>query len=309
MQQSETSYHIPVMKDECLHWLSGRPNGIYVDGTLGAGGHTKALLATLGPDARVFGIDHDDDALAEAAKNINDSRFEAVKGNFGFMQTLLPPDYTGKVDGILLDLGVSSYQIDEPSRGFTYREDGPLDMRMSRLRALTAADVVNEYSYERLRDLLFEYGEERRSIPIAKTIISQRPLESTFDLKKCVESVVKGPHTIKSISRVFQAIRIEVNQELEMLKQGLEQAVSMLRDEGRIVVMSYHSLEDRIVKQFFKAGNFTGKQDKDFYGNLVRPLQPLFAKPLSATAEEQSQNPRSRSARLRVAEKVKQEAG
>lgn len=292
------------MLRESLGLLINDTEGIYADGTLGAGGHSAGLLDQLGEGARVFGIDHDDEALKEASVNINDSRFTAVKGNFGYISTLLPPDVHGNLSGVLLDLGVSSHQIDDPARGFSFRESGPLDMRMSNLRALSAYDVVNSYSYENLRNILFQYGEERKSGLIAKKIIAQRPLETTGDLKDCVEEVVRGPHTVKSLARVFQAIRIEVNQELEMLRTGLESAAEMLRPGGRLVVISYHSLEDRLVKNFFKSGNFSGKQEKDFYGNLVRPLEPLFTKPRYATEEEISTNPRSRSARLRAAEKT-----
>lgn len=292
------------MLRESLELLITDTEGIYADGTLGAGGHSAGLLDQLGRGARVFGIDHDDEALKEASGNINDSRFTAVKGNFGYISTLLPPDVHGKLSGVLLDLGVSSHQIDDPARGFSFRESGPLDMRMSNLRALSAHDVVNSYSYENLRNILFQYGEERKSGLIAKKIIARRPLETTGDLKACVEEVVRGPHTVKSLARVFQAIRIEVNQELEMLRTGLESAAEMLRPGGRLVVISYHSLEDRLVKNFFKSGNFSGKQEKDFYGNLERPLEPLFTKPRYATEEEISSNPRSRSARLRAAEKA-----
>ncbi len=303
-----TSYHIPVMLRETLELLITDTKGIYADGTLGAGGHTAGLLEQLGEGARVFGIDHDDEALKETAGNISDSRLETIKGNFGYMSTLLPPDVHGKLSGVLLDLGVSSHQIDDPARGFSFRESGPLDMRMSNLRALSAHDVVNSYTYENLRNILFQYGEERKSGLIAKKIVARRPLESTEDLKACVEEVVRGPHTVKSLARVFQAIRIEVNQELEMLRKGLESAADMLRPGGRLVVISYHSLEDRLVKNFFKSGNFSGKQDKDFYGNLVRPMDPMFTKPRYATDKEISVNPRSRSARLRAAVKLEVEA-
>ena len=301
---TSTSYHIPVMLRESLGLLINDTEGIYADGTLGAGGHSAGLLDQLGEGARVFGIDHDDEALKEASVNINDSRFTAVKGNFGYISTLLPPDVHGNLSGVLLDLGVSSHQIDDPARGFSFRESGPLDMRMSNLRALSAYDVVNSYCYGNLRNILFSSGVERKSGQIAKMVIAQRPLETTGDLKDCVEEVVRGPHTVKSLARVFQAIRIEVNQELEMLRTGLESAAEMLRPGGRLVVISYHSLEDRLVKNFFKSGNFSGKQEKDFYGNLVRPLEPLFTKPRYATEEEISTNPRSRSARLRAAEKT-----
>lgn len=301
---TSSTYHTPVMLEESLRFLITDTKGIYVDGTLGAGGHSGALLERLSAKARVYGIDQDDEALAEAVSIIGkDSRFTPVKGNFGYLSTILPKQITGKVDGVLLDLGVSSHQIDAPERGFSFREDGPLDMRMGNLQGLTAADVVNTYSYEKLRDILFQYGEERKSGAIARTIIENRPLSTTTQLKQCVEEVIKGKFLVKSLARVFQAIRIEVNQELQMLRNVLEQAVEILRDGGRLVVISYHSLEDRLVKYFFKSGNFSGTLQKDFYGNIIRPLEPVFNNVLKATEQEIDINTRARSARLRVAEK------
>ncbi|AXJ00340.1 16S rRNA (cytosine1402-N4)-methyltransferase [Cyclonatronum proteinivorum] len=297
------TWHIPVMPAETLQWLVTDTGGVYIDATLGAGGHAAQLLRQLGENARVFGIDQDDEALAETARRIQDSRLHPVKGNFGFAATLIHPKYHGQVSGILFDYGVSSHQIDAPQRGFTFREDGPLDMRMGNLSSLTARDVVNTYTFERLRNLLWQYGEERRSSAIARQITASRPLETTAELRKCVESVIKGPHLVKSLARVFQAIRIEVNRELEMLRSGLEQSLKLLRPGGRIVTIAYHSLEDRLVKNFFRTGNFDGKQEKDFYGNIVRPLRPLHNKPVTATEAERLENPRSRSARLRAAEK------
>lgn len=302
---TSSTYHIPVMLEESLKFLVTHTKGIYVDGTLGAGGHTRALLERLSPEAKVYGIDQDDEALAEAGSVIgSDSRFRPVKGNFGYLSTILPKQVIGKVDGILLDLGVSSHQIDAPERGFSFREDGPLDMRMGNLQGLTAADVVNTYSYEKLRDILFQYGEERKSGTIARTIIENRPLSTTTQLKQCVEKVIKGKFLVKSLARVFQAIRIEVNQELQMLRNVLEQAVEVLKEGGRLVVISYHSLEDRLVKYFFKSGNFSGKLEKDFYGNIIRPFEPVFNNVLKATEQEIEVNSRARSARLRVAEKT-----
>lgn len=299
-----TEYHIPVLRDESVDLLITDTNGIYVDATLGAGGHSAAILDRLGPDARLYGIDQDDEAIAEATSSISDkARFHPLRGNFGYLSTLLPPSVHGNISGILLDLGVSSHQIDAPERGFSFQADGPLDMRMGKLTGITAADVVNTYSYERLRDILYQYGEERASPAIARAIIDGRPIKTTSALKACVEKVIRGKFLIKSLARVFQAIRIEVNQELAMLRNVLEQSVSLLREGGRIVVISYHSLEDRLVKHFFRAGNFDGNLQKDFYGNVIRPLQPVTAKALTAGATEISTNPRARSARLRAAEK------
>lgn len=301
MIPSSASYHIPVMLQPALQHLITDPAGVYIDGTLGAGGHSAALLQQLAPGARLFGIDQDDDALAAAGRRIHDARFEAVKGNFGFMETLIHPRYHGRVAGILLDLGVSSYQINEASRGFSFQEDGPLDMRMGRLSPLTASNVLNTYSFERLRNIIYMYGEDRFAPAIARRIIEQRPLARTLDLRRAVEEVVHGPDRVKSLARVFQAVRIEVNQELEMLHQVLAQLARLLQPGGRAVVLAYHSLEDRIVKHYFRAGNDSGKPEKDFYGNILRPFEPLFNKPLRASQQEIQQNVRARSARLRAA--------
>lgn len=302
------AYHDPVLCKETVDVLITEPDGIYIDGTLGGGGHTTALLQKLSPGAQVYGIDQDDDALQTATKRINDNRFTAVKGNFGYMDVLLPASVRGRVSGILLDIGVSSYQIDEGSRGFSYREDGPLDMRMDARNPLSAAIVVNDYDPAELTRILFAYGEERFSRKITESIVSRRPVETTADLRAAVEAVIKGPHVNKSLARVFQAIRIEVNQELDMLRAALEKSVRLLADGGRIAVMSYHSLEDRLVKHFFRSGNAEGVIEKDFYGNDIRPLNPVKPGLITPSEEEIARNPRARSARLRVAEKPKETA-
>src|SRR5699024_7516500 len=238
-----------------------------------------------------------------------DDRFSVIKGNFGYLKQIISPELHGHVAGILFDLGVSTHQISEGSRGFSYQEDGPLDMRMSNLQGVTAYDVVNEYSYEALRDVIYHYGEERNSRPIARAIIDARPVETTLQLKTIIESTVPDKYQIKSIARVFQGIRIEVNRELEMLRNGMEQALEMLEISGRIVAISYHSLEDRIVKHFFKAGNHTGKIEKDFYGNPLTPIRSVAKGIITPTEEEIEQNPAARSAKMRVAEKIKTEEG
>lgn len=306
MIPSDSSYHVPVLPETSLSYLLTDPGGVYVDGTLGAGGHSRLLLEKLDRAGRVIGIDQDDDALAASARNINDERFEAVKGNFGFMETLIHPKYHGQISGILLDLGVSSHQINEGGRGFSFQEEGPLDMRMGRLSPLTASQVLNTYSYERLRNIIYEYGEDRFAPAIARRITNNRPLETTFDLKHAVEEVVHGPDRVKSLARVFQAMRIEVNQELEMLRQVLPQMARLMKPGGHAVVLAYHSLEDRLVKHFFRAGNLSGKAEKDFYGNILRPFTPLFNKPLKAGEQEKQENPRARSARLRAAVRTNQ---
>ncbi|MCG8374805.1 MAG: 16S rRNA (cytosine(1402)-N(4))-methyltransferase RsmH, partial [Balneolales bacterium] len=218
--------------------------------------------------------------------------------------TLLPPQTEGQVAGILLDLGVSTHQIKEGERGFSFQEDGPLDMRMGNLTGLSAYQVVNNYEYEELRDIIFHYGEEKASRQIARAIIDARPIETTAELRKAISEVVNKKFEVKSLARVFQAIRIEVNQELEMLKQVLQQSLKVLKPGGRLVVMSYHSLEDRLVKRFFKAGNFEGDIEKDFYGNVLSPLKPVSKQVITPSLQEISINPAARSAKLRIAEKT-----
>jgi 16S rRNA (cytosine1402-N4)-methyltransferase len=301
---THTDYHIPVLLEESVSWLLTDPDGIYVDGTIGGGGHSEAILEKLSPEGRVYGIDQDDEALEQTRQRLGDDhRLELIKGNFGFMKTLLPPDTIGKVNGILLDLGVSSHQIDEPERGFSFQAKGPLDMRMGDLRAQTAEQVINSYEFEDLRNIFFEFGEERQSNRIARAIIDNRPVTTTEQLSRIILTVAKGPHAVKSVARIFQAIRIEVNRELEMLGMALEKGLDILKEDGRYVVISYHSLEDRKVKQFFKTGNLEGTLHKDFYGNDITPLQMLTPKIITASESEIRENPRARSARLRVAAK------
>lgn len=297
--------HIPVMLQECMDYLITEEDGIYIDGTLGGGGHSKEILSLLGENGQLYAVDQDDEAIAAATSRIGtDSRFTTLKGNFGYLTTLLPPQIHGQVTGILLDLGVSTHQIKEAERGFSFQEDGPLDMRMGNLTGVSAYQVVNNYDYEALRDVIFHYGEERASRQIARAIIEARPIETTGELRKVISEVVNKKFEVKSLARVFQGIRIEVNRELEMLKNVLEQSLEVLKPGGRLVVMSYHSLEDRIVKRFFKAGNFDGKQEKDFYGNVISPLQPVTRQIIVPSDEEITVNPASRSAKLRVAEKT-----
>lgn len=308
MTKHETEYkHVPVLLQESVKQLVTDPGGIYVDGTLGGGGHSMEILSQLNNNGQLIGIDQDDEALAAARARIgNDPRFRSIKGNFGYLSRLLPPEIHGEVSGILLDLGVSTHQISHGERGFSFQEDGPLDMRMSNLRGVTARQVVNEYSYEELRDVIFHYGEERLSRQITRAIIDARPIETTAGLRTIVESVVHGQHQIKSVARVFQGIRIEVNRELDMLRKVLEQSLEVLKIGGRIVAISYHSLEDRIVKRFFKAGNHEGKIEKDFYGNDLSPINSLSNGIITPSQEEIDRNPAARSAKMRVAEKTDQ---
>ncbi|MEX0823740.1 MAG: 16S rRNA (cytosine(1402)-N(4))-methyltransferase RsmH [Balneolaceae bacterium] len=297
--------HIPVLLHESVDYLITDPSGIYIDATLGGGGHSKQILDRLNSEAKLFGIDQDREAQIAASKVIGaDDRFVPVTGNFGYLSTLLPPEVHGDISGILFDLGVSTHQIREAERGFSFQQDGPLDMRMSDLSGISAYKVVNEYDYEKLRDVIFHYGEERLSREIAKEIIENRPIETTGELRKVIENIVYGRHTIKSVARVFQGIRIEVNQELEVLKSALEESLPILKTSGRIVAISYHSLEDRIVKNFFKSGNFEGKIEKDFYGNPLVPFKQVTKQIITPSEEEIERNPASRSAKMRVAEKL-----
>ncbi len=285
--------------------LAIEKDGIYIDGTLGGGGHSTEILSHLGEKGQLFAIDQDDEAIAAASARIGkDPRFKILKGNFGYLTTLLPPQVKGQVAGILLDLGVSTHQIKEGGRGFSFQEDGPLDMRMGNLTGVSAYQVVNNYDYETLRDVIFLYGEERGSRQIARAIIDARPIETTGELRKMVAEVVRGSVQVGSGEGVFQGIRIEVNRELDMLKDVLTQSLEILKPGGRLVVMSYHSLEDRIVKRFFKAGNLEGNVEKDFYGNVISPLHSVTKQVITPSEAEVSTNPAARSAKLRVAEKT-----
>lgn len=300
--------HTPVLLNPSLEFLITDPSGIYIDATLGGGGHSMAILEQLNDDGKLFGVDQDAEARTAAGEAIgNDKRFSMIDGNFGFLKTIIPPDVHGNISGVLFDLGVSTHQIKEAERGFSFQKDGPLDMRMSELSGVSAYDVVNTYEYKNLRDIIYHYGEERLSRQIAKEIINRRPIETTLELREAIESVLYGRHIIKSVARVFQAIRIEVNRELDVLKDGLTQAFELLKPGGRIVAISYHSLEDRIVKNYFKSGNFDGKVEKDFFGNPIMPIQVITRQIITPSDEEIKENPAARSAKLRVAEKKAEE--
>lgn len=296
--------HIPVLLNPSLEFLITDPSGVYIDATLGGGGHSRAILDKLSEEGKLFGVDQDAEARAAAGEYIgSDKRFTIIDGNFGFLKTIIPPEVHGTVSGILFDLGVSTHQIKESDRGFSFQKEGPLDMRMSELSGVSAYDIVNSYEYEKLRDIIYHYGEERLSRQIAREIIDRRPIETTLELREAIESVLYGRHIIKSVARVFQAIRIEVNRELDVLKDGLVQAFDLLKPGGRIVAISYHSLEDRIVKNYFKSGNFEGKVEKDFYGNPIMPIEVITRQIITPSDEEVKDNPAARSAKLRVAEK------
>lgn len=306
-----TTYHphTPVLLQPTVEFLITDDSGIYIDTTIGGGGHSKKILESLSEDATLIGLDQDTEALEATKERLGDDpRLKTIPGNFGHLSTLIPPKYHGKISGILFDLGVSTHQIKEADRGFSFQNDGPLDMRMSDLSGITAYDVVNNYDYEKLRDIIYHYGEERLSRQIAKEIIDKRPIETTGKLRESIENVIYGRYTIKTVARVFQAIRIEVNRELDVLKLGLQESLEILKPGGRIVAISYHSLEDRLVKNFFRSGNFEGEIEKDFFGNPVKPINVITKQIITPSDEEVEENPASRSAKLRVAEKVKEES-
>jgi 16S rRNA (cytosine1402-N4)-methyltransferase len=301
----ETAYHIPALLSETIEGLAIRPNGVYVDCTFGGGGHARAILAALGPEGRLFGFDQDEDAMANIP---DDPRFSFVRGNFRFLKNYLRYYGLNHVDGILADLGVSFHHFDEAERGFSFRYDGQLDMRMNRKSELTAAKVLNTYSEEKLADVLYLYGELHQSRKIARAIVNartQEPLVQIASLMEVIRPFFAREKEKKDLARVFQALRIEVNRELEVLKSLLSQSVEMLNPEGRLVMITYHSLEDRLVKNFIRTGNFEGRQEKDFYGNVIAPLKAINQKVIIAGEEEIARNPRSRSAKLRIATKMK----
>lgn len=299
------SYHQPVMLQECLEGLQLREGGVYVDLTFGGGGHSRAILNVM-KGGRLFGFDQDDDARKQA-ENIEDSRFEFVQANFRYLKRYLKLHGIQQVDGILADLGVSSHQLDEAERGFSTRFNAALDMRMDQQGSLTAREVLNTYSEKGLHRLLGQYGEVRNARTLAAALIAARanqPFETIDELKAVVNRFAPKGKEFKYQAQVFQALRIEVNEELKVLEEALEQSAEVLAEGGRLVVMSYHSLEDRLVKNFMAKGKFRGEIEKDFYGNMIRPLQPVTRKPVEAGAEEVALNSRARSAKLRIAEKV-----
>jgi 16S rRNA (cytosine1402-N4)-methyltransferase len=306
-----TGYHAPVLWLAVTEGLVTDPEGVYVDATLGGGGHSAALLDALAPAGRVIGVDQDDDALTAASERLRAvaeaGRFTAVKGNFADLPRLLASLGIEQIDGLLADFGVSSFQLDQPARGFSYASDGPLDMRMDSTHPRSAADLVQTLSTGELRRLLFQYGEEPRASRIASAITkarAQRPIETTAQLAEVVRGAVPEKDERKSLARVFQALRIEVNDELGVIEALLGAAEDLVRVGGRIALLSYHSLEDRRAKRMLKHGNLKGEPQRDFYGNRIAPWREITRKPIEAGAEEIAANPRARSARLRLAERV-----
>ncbi|MBT8399897.1 MAG: 16S rRNA (cytosine(1402)-N(4))-methyltransferase RsmH [Rhodothermia bacterium] len=302
-----TGYHAPVLCKAVVDGLITDRSGIYVDGTLGGGGHAAALLDALNENGRVIGIDRDEAARAEVqrrlAPQIRTGRLILLGGDFRDLESHLDGVGAVSVDGILLDLGVSSRQLDDATRGFSYSRTGALDMRMGS-SGKTAADIVNDAPEAELAAILREYGEERRARRIAKTIVAARPVNTTAQLADAVRSCVPIAEEIKSLSRIFQALRIVVNDELAALESALESATRIVRSGGRLAVISYHSLEDRRVKRYLRFGNFAGQPVKDVYGNVQTPWSPIAPRLIRPDAEEIEFNPRSRSARLRIAERT-----
>jgi len=297
-----SSYHQPVLLKECIEGLQLKKGGIYVDATFGGGGHSKEILKSE-KEIKLYAFDQDEDATANVP---DDERLVFVKQNFRYLNKYLKLYNTKKIDGILLDLGISSYQIDTPERGFSIRFDGPLDMRMNNTGDNNAADIINNASVEELQNIFGTYGEIRNARTLAETIVGARENDSMNTIeafKAAIKNVIRGNEN-RYLAQVFQALRIAVNDELDALKDLLMQTLELLAEGGRLVVLSYHSLEDRLVKNFIKTGNFEGEVKKDFYGNISRPFKLINKKPILASAEEIKENKRARSAKLRIAERI-----
>lgn len=300
----EQVYHVPVMLHECIEALDIKPDGIYVDVTFGGGGHSREILKKLGAKGRLIAFDQDPDAIKNA---IDDERFVLVHQNFRFLKNYLRLQGVKEVDGILADLGVSSHQFDDASRGFSIRFDADLDMRMDQVSDLDARKVVNTYSEDELHRIFGMYGEVQNAKSLAKTIVTARlskPINTIAELKEAIKKLVPKGKEHKYHAQVFQALRIEVNKELDALQEFLTQSPLVLKEGRRLVVMSYHSLEDRLVKNFMLKGKFRGEVEKDFYGNEIKPFRVLTRKAITASEEEVKNNNRARSAKLRVAEKI-----
>ncbi|MDX3916894.1 MAG: 16S rRNA (cytosine(1402)-N(4))-methyltransferase RsmH [Pseudosphingobacterium sp.] len=300
----DNGYHLPVMLQECIEALAIKPNGVYVDVTFGGGGHSSAIIQHLGEEGRLIAFDQDPDALNNA---LPDERFTLIHQNFRYLKNNLRLQGLKQVDGILADLGVSSHQFDEAERGFSIRFDADLDMRMDRVGELDAKGVLNSYSEEDLHRIFGMYGEVQNAKSLAKVIVTSRlsrPINTVSDLKSIVSKLVPRGKENKYYAQLFQALRIEVNKELEALQEFLVQAQAVLKPGGRLVVMSYHSLEDRLVKNFMAKGKFKGEVEKDFYGNEIKPFMLVSRKAIIASEDEIRQNNRARSAKLRVAEKL-----
>ena len=305
MEEIESRYHVPVMLRECMDGLRICPSGIYVDVTFGGGGHSREILRSLNEEGRLYGFDQDRDA----ERNIPaDPRFVFVRGNFRYLRNFMRYyGVCGEVDGVLADLGVSSHHLDDKERGFSFRFDGALDMRMNACEGRTAADIVNEYPEEALADVFFLYGELKMARKLASVLVrarGERRIETIGDLLEVLSPFTGKDKEKKFLAQVFQALRIEVNDEMRALREMLEATLRVLRPGGRLVVITYHSLEDRLVKNFLRAGNFEGKSERDFFGNTSSPFRLVNNKVIVPSDEEVERNPRSRSAKLRIAEKL-----
>lgn len=295
------SYHVPVLLKESVEGLNIKPDGIYLDVTYGGGGHSREILSRLGPQGRLFSFDQD----ADAEQNIvDDKRLTFIRSNFRYLVNWMRYYGVEQIDGLLGDLGVSSHHFDDAERGFSFRFEAPLDMRMNKRATLTAADIVNQADERQLADIFYLYGELKTARRIAAAIVkkrAQKPILTTKDFIETVEPLFKRESEKKDMARLFQALRIEVNHEMDALRQMLAGATQVIKPGGRLVVITYHSLEDRIVKNVMKAGNPEGNINQDFFGRIEAPFAPLSNKVITPTAEEQQLNPRSRSAKLRIA--------
>ena len=304
MSNKEVCYHIPVMLNECMEGLAIKPDGVYVDVTFGGGGHSKEILSRLGEKGTLYGFDQD----ADAENNIpEDDRFVFVRSNFRYLSNFMRFHGETEIDGLLADLGVSSHHFDDKDRGFSFRFQGMLDMRMNTRAGKTAADILNTYTEEALSTLFYLYGELKNSRKLASVIVKARetkPLETTDEFLALITPYIGKDKEKKMLAQVFPALRIEVNDEMRALREMLQQAMHLLKPGGRLVVMTYHSLEDRLVKNFFKSGNFEGTISQDFFGNIQSPFRLINNKVITPSSEEVEVNPRSRSAKLRIAEKL-----
>ncbi len=304
MEKEElTTYHVPVLLKESVDGMNIRPDGIYVDTTFGGGGHTREILSHLGEGGRLLGFDQDEDAEQNVP---DDPHFIFVRSNFRYLSNFLRYHGISAVDAILADLGVSSHHFDDSERGFSFRFDGALDMRMNKRAGITAADIINTYDEERLADIFYLYGELKNSRKLASILVktrSKQPVHTIGEFLDIIRPLFGREREKKELAKVFQALRIEVNQEMEALKEMLLAATEALKPGGRLVVITYHSLEDRLVKNIMKTGNFEGKAVTDFYGNVQTPFRLVNNKVIVPDEEELERNPRSRSAKLRIAEK------
>ena len=297
-------YHIPALLDACMAGLAVQPDGTYVDVTFGGGGHSRAILERLGDKGRLYAFDQDEDACVN---RIEDNRFTFVRSNFRFLKNFMRYYDVDSIDGLLADLGVSFHHFDASERGFSFRFDGALDMRMNRRARTTAADIIESYTQEQLSDIFYLYGELRSARKIAGAVVSARrvqKIDTTTRLVEVVSPYIDKRQEKKELAQLFQALRIEVNQEMEALRRMLLSACELVRPGGRIAILTYHSLEDRLVKNFFKTGNFEGRVEKDFFGRIESPLRPVNNKVIVPDDVEVIRNPRARSAKLRIAEKL-----